>query len=44
MYPANFAFAGKTLIEQHKMVQQSLGEHLTSTIHAVDIRTRVPEA
>lgn len=37
------AFSGKTLIEQHKMVQKSLGEHLTSTIHAVDIRTRVPE-
>ena len=38
------AFAGKPLIEQHKMVQRSLGEHLTSTIHAVDIRTRIPDA
>lgn len=37
------AFAGKSLIEQHKMVQSSLGEHLTTTIHAVDIKTRVPQ-
>ncbi len=34
-------FAGKSLIEQHKMVQNSLGKHLTTTIHAVDIKTRV---
>ena len=34
-------FVGKSLIEQHKMVQNSLGEHLTTTIHAVDIKTRV---
>ena len=32
---------GKSLIEQHKMVQNSLGKHLTTTIHAVDIKTRV---
>ena len=38
------AFAGKSLIEQHKLVHESLGEHLTTTIHAVDIRTFIPEA
>ena len=37
------AFAGKSTIEQHKMVQKALGEHLTTTIHAVQIKTRVPE-
>ena len=37
------SFEGKSLIEQHKMVQASLGEHLTTTIHAVDIKTRVPQ-
>ena len=37
------AFAGKTRIEQHKMVHKALGEHLTTTIHAVQIKTRVPE-
>ena len=36
------AFAGKSLIEQHKMVHAALGEHLTTTIHAVDIKTFVP--
>ena len=36
------AFAGKSLIEQHKMVHASLGQYLTREIHAVDIRTSVP--
>ena len=38
------AFAGKSRIEQHKMVHQALGQHLTTTIHAVEIKTRVPDA
>ncbi len=37
------SFEGKSLIEQHKMVQASLGEHLTNAIHAVDIKTRVSQ-
>ena len=37
------AFAGKTVMEQHKMVHQALGEHLTTSIHAVNIKTMVPE-
>ena len=37
------AFAGKSRIEQHKMVQSALGEHLTTTIHAVQIKTSIPE-
>jgi stress-induced morphogen len=37
------AFAGKSRIDQHKMVQAALGEHLTTTIHAVQIKTQVPE-
>lgn len=36
-------FAGKSRIEQHKMVHKALGEHLTTTIHAVQIKTRVPD-
>lgn len=36
-------FAGKSRIEQHKMVHRALGEHLTTTIHAVQIKTSVPE-
>ena len=37
------AFAGKSLMEQHKMVHQALGEHLTTSIHAVNIKTMAPE-
>ena len=37
------AFAGKNRIEQHKMVHRALGEHLTTTIHAVDIKIHVPD-
>ena len=36
------AFAGKSRIEQHKMVHRALGEHLTTTIHAVQIKTSTP--
>ncbi len=37
------AFADKSHIEQYKMVHQALGEHLTTTIHAVDIKIHVPD-
>jgi len=37
------AFAGKSRIEQHKLVHAALGEHLTTTIHAVDIKIVIPE-
>lgn len=33
------AFDGKTLIEQHKMVHAACGPHLTTTIHALQIKT-----
>ncbi len=38
------AFRGLSLIDQHKLVHASLGEHLTTTIHAVDIKTSIPES
>ena len=37
------AFRDKSRIEQHKMVHRALGEHLTTTIHAVQIKTLIPE-
>ncbi len=37
-------FAGLSRIDQHKMVHKALGEHLTTTIHAVDIKIRIPGA
>ena len=36
------AFAGKNLLEQHKMVHAACGLHLTTDIHALQIKTRVP--
>lgn len=36
------SFAGKSLIEQHKLVHQACGEHLTRAIHALQIKTRTP--
>lgn len=36
------AFTGKSLVEQHKMVHEACGLHLTTTIHALQIKTRTP--
>ena len=36
------AFAGKSLVEQHKLVHEACGIHLTTTIHALQIKTRTP--
>ncbi|MDP6959624.1 MAG: BolA family protein, partial [Planctomycetota bacterium] len=33
------AFEGKSLLDQHKMVQKSLGRYLGQEIHAVEIKT-----
>ena len=33
------AFDGKSLLEQHKMVHNALGEYLTREIHSVEIVT-----
>jgi stress-induced morphogen len=35
------AFEGKSLLEQHKMVQKALGTHLGREIHAIEIKTLV---
>ncbi|MBI2570840.1 MAG: BolA family transcriptional regulator [Candidatus Schekmanbacteria bacterium] len=34
-------FAGKSLLDQHRMVQKALGIHLAREIHAVEIKTVV---
>ncbi len=33
------AFEGKSLLDQHKMVHAACGPHLTTTIHALQIKT-----
>jgi stress-induced morphogen len=38
------AFAGKSLIEQHKLVYAALGEAMHGPIHALALKTYTPEA
>lgn len=37
------AFAGKSLVQQHQMVYQAVGGHMTQAVHALQIRTSTPE-
>lgn len=38
------AFAGKGMLEQHRMVYATLGDHVAAgTIHALSLRTFTPE-
>jgi stress-induced morphogen len=38
------AFAGKSLIEQHKLVYGALGDVMNGPIHALALKTYTPEA
>jgi stress-induced morphogen len=37
------AFEGKSLLDQHEMVYDALGDRMTDDIHAVELTTRTPE-
>jgi stress-induced morphogen len=37
------AFDGKTLVEQHQMVYDTLGDHMTTDIHALELKTYTPD-
>ncbi|MCL9812483.1 BolA family protein [Natranaeroarchaeum aerophilus] len=37
------AFEGKSLVEQHELVYDALGEHMTTDIHALELSTHTPE-
>ncbi len=37
------AFAGKSRVQQHQMVNKAFGEKLGTTLHALALSTRVPE-
>lgn len=37
------AFEGKTLVQQHQMVYDALGDHMTRSVHAMEIKTYTPE-
>ena len=36
------AFAGKSMLEQHRMVYAALGERMGREIHALQLKTRAP--
>ena len=37
------AFDGETIVSQHEMVYNALGEHMTTDIHALELKTYTPE-
>jgi stress-induced morphogen len=37
------AFMGKSMVEQHQMVYQALGENMKQAIHALTLQTYTPE-
>lgn len=37
------AFAGKSLVEQHRMVYAAVGEELTRAVHALSVHTSTPQ-
>jgi len=37
------AFAGRTRLEQHQLVYGALGEHMRSDIHALQLKTYLPD-
>lgn len=36
------AFEGESLVAQHQMVYDALGEHMTRSVHAMEIETYTP--
>jgi len=36
------AFDDVSLVQQHEMVYDALGEHMTTDIHALELKTRAP--
>jgi stress-induced morphogen len=37
------AFEGESLVDQHEMVYDAIGEHMTTDIHALELSTYTPE-
>lgn len=38
------SFAGKGMVEQHRMVYAALGDKMGGDIHALSLRTRTPDS
>ncbi|GAA0251889.1 BolA family protein [Haladaptatus pallidirubidus] len=37
------AFEGKSLVQQHQLVYDALGDHMTTDIHALELKTYTPK-
>jgi stress-induced morphogen len=37
------AFEGESLVQQHEMVYDALGDHMTNDIHALELKTHTPD-
>ena len=37
------AFEGETLVDQHQLVYDALGDHMTTDIHALELKTYTPD-
>ncbi|MFC3959895.1 BolA family protein [Halovivax cerinus] len=37
------AFEGRSLVDQHQLVYDALGEHMTTDIHALELSTYTPD-
>lgn len=37
------AFEGESLVDQHQLVYDALGEHMTTDIHALELSTYTPD-
>jgi len=37
------AFEGESLVDQHQLVYDALGDHMTEDIHALEVTTYTPE-
>jgi stress-induced morphogen len=40
---ASSAFVGKSLVQQHQLVYQALGDHMRREIHALQLKTYTPD-
>ncbi len=39
----SLSFVGKTLVQQHRMVYDTLGDSFEGTLHALSLRTSIPQ-
>ena len=39
----SLAFEGESLVSQHQRVYDALGEHMTTDIHALELKTYTPD-